>query len=78
MFWGTIFRKKITNLNEVSVEDALNHPVWKMDPKPIDSASLANKALEIIEAKWLFDLKNEQIDNNSSAKHNSLNGRNQR
>ena len=51
------------NLKEVSVEDALNHPVWKMGSKNlIDSASLMNKALEIIEAKWLFDLKNEQID----------------
>ena len=51
------------NLKEVSVEDALNHPVWKMGAKNlIDSASLMNKALEIIEAKWLFDLKSEQID----------------
>jgi len=60
---GPFLGKKITNLNEVSVEDALNHPVWKMGAKNlIDSASLMNKALEIIEAKWLFDLKSEQID----------------
>ena len=60
---GPLLGKKITNLNEVSVEDALNHPVWKMGSKNlIDSASLMNKALEIIEAKWLFDLKSEQID----------------
>ncbi len=60
---GPLLGKKITNLNEVSVEDALNHPVWKMGTKNlIDSASLMNKALEIIEAKWLFDLKSEQID----------------
>ena len=60
---GPFLGKKITNLNEVTVEDALNHPVWKMGAKNlIDSASLMNKALEIIEAKWLFDLKSEQID----------------
>ena len=60
---GPFLGKKITNLNKVSVEDALNHPVWKMGTKNlIDSASLMNKALEIIEAKWLFDLKSEQID----------------
>ena len=60
---GPFLGKKITNFNKVSVEDALNHPVWKMGNKNlIDSASLMNKALEIIEAKWLFDLKSEQID----------------
>ncbi len=60
---GPFLGKKITNLNKVSVGDALNHPVWKMGTKNlIDSASLMNKALEIIEAKWLFDLKSEQID----------------
>ena len=60
---GPFLGKKITNFNKVSVEDALNHPVWKMGTKNlIDSASLMNKALEIIEAKWLFNLKSEQID----------------
>ena len=60
---GPFLGKKITNFNKVSVEDALNHPVWKMGTKNlIDSASLMNKALEIIEAKWLFDLKSEQIE----------------
>ena len=60
---GPFLGKKNMNLKEVSVEDAFNHPVWKMGSKNlIDSASLMNKALEIIEAKWLFDLKNEQID----------------
>lgn len=43
--------------------DALNHPTWRMGPKvTVDSASLMNKALEIIEARWLFDLAAEQID----------------
>lgn len=45
-----------------SVEDALNHPTWKMGPKvTIDSASLTNKALEVIEAHWLFGLPGEKI-----------------
>lgn len=50
-------------LEHVSLEDALKHPIWKMGKKvSIDSASLMNKGLELIEARWLFDLKPEQID----------------
>jgi 1-deoxy-D-xylulose-5-phosphate reductoisomerase len=50
-------------LAEVSVEEALNHPNWDMGGKiTIDSATLMNKGLEVIEAKWLFDLDYEQID----------------
>ncbi|PRX33636.1 1-deoxy-D-xylulose 5-phosphate reductoisomerase [Orenia metallireducens] len=50
-------------LSEVSVEEALNHPNWDMGGKiTIDSATLMNKGLEVIEAKWLFDLDYEQID----------------
>jgi 1-deoxy-D-xylulose-5-phosphate reductoisomerase len=50
-------------MQEASVEEALNHPTWTMGPKvTIDSASLMNKALEIIEAHWLFDLPAEKID----------------
>jgi 1-deoxy-D-xylulose-5-phosphate reductoisomerase len=46
----------------VTVADALAHPTWDMGPKvTIDSATLMNKALEIIEARWLFDLQPEQI-----------------
>jgi 1-deoxy-D-xylulose-5-phosphate reductoisomerase len=46
----------------VTVADALAHPTWDMGPKvTIDSATLMNKALEIIEARWLFDLRPEQI-----------------
>jgi len=49
-------------LTKVSVADALDHPTWAMGPKiTIDSATLMNKALEIIEARWLFDLSPEQI-----------------
>ncbi len=48
---------------EATVDDALNHPTWAMGPKiTIDSATLINKALEIVEAHWLFDLPAEQID----------------
>jgi 1-deoxy-D-xylulose-5-phosphate reductoisomerase len=47
----------------VTVADALRHPTWAMGPKiTIDSATMMNKALEIIEARWLFDLRPEQID----------------
>jgi 1-deoxy-D-xylulose-5-phosphate reductoisomerase len=45
------------------VEEALRHPTWKMGPKiTIDSATLMNKCLEIIEAKWLFDIAPEQVE----------------
>ena len=60
---GPFLGMSLKNLKNVSVKDALNHPVWKMGSKNlIDSASLMNKALEIIEAKWLFNLESEQID----------------
>ncbi|MCS7238108.1 MAG: 1-deoxy-D-xylulose-5-phosphate reductoisomerase [Thermoguttaceae bacterium] len=49
-------------LASVTVEEALSHPTWRMGKKiTIDSATLMNKALEIIEARWLFDLQPEQI-----------------
>ena len=45
-------------MEEATLEDALNHPTWSMGPKiTIDSATLMNKALEIIEACWLFDVE---------------------
>ncbi len=48
---------------KVSLKQALNHPNWDMGAKiTIDSASMMNKGLEAIEAKWLFDLKPKQID----------------
>ncbi len=50
-------------LKNVKKEQALKHPNWDMGAKiTIDSASLMNKGLEVIEAKWLFDLKAEQIE----------------
>ena len=49
-------------LDSVQVEDALQHPNWSMGRKiTIDSATLVNKGLEMMEAKWLFDVKPEQI-----------------
>ena len=53
----------IEQLRNVSLEQALKHPNWTMGSKvTIDSASLMNKGLEVIEAKWLFGLRAEQID----------------
>ncbi|MFN9344105.1 MAG: 1-deoxy-D-xylulose-5-phosphate reductoisomerase [Planctomycetota bacterium] len=50
-------------LAQVTPRDALAHPTWNMGPKiTIDSATLLNKALEIIEARWLFDLQPDQIE----------------
>jgi len=50
-------------LKAVTVKQALKHPNWEMGAKiTIDSASMMNKGLEVIEAKWLFDLTAEQID----------------
>jgi 1-deoxy-D-xylulose-5-phosphate reductoisomerase len=50
-------------LRDVTLEQALKHPNWSMGAKiTIDSASLMNKGLEVIEAKWLFGLTTEQID----------------
>jgi 1-deoxy-D-xylulose-5-phosphate reductoisomerase len=46
----------------ITVEDALKHPTWKMGAKiTIDSATLMNKGLEIIEARWLFDVAHEKV-----------------
>jgi 1-deoxy-D-xylulose-5-phosphate reductoisomerase len=51
------------DLAEVSVAESLNHPTWRMGPKiTIDSATLMNKALEVIEARWLFALPPERIE----------------
>ncbi|HZP44689.1 MAG TPA: 1-deoxy-D-xylulose-5-phosphate reductoisomerase [Candidatus Binataceae bacterium] len=48
--------------NRITVRDALNHPTWRMGEKiTIDSATLMNKGLEVIEARWLFDLNASQI-----------------
>jgi len=50
-------------IGEATVEQALNHPNWDMGPKiTIDSATLMNKGLEVIEARWLFDMPPSRID----------------
>ncbi len=61
---GGPFRGKDRDfLNKVTKEQALKHPNWEMGKKiTIDSASMMNKGLEVIEAQWLFGLKPEQID----------------
>lgn len=61
---GGSFRDKSRDeLVGVTVEEALNHPNWSMGAKiTIDSATLFNKGLEVIEAKWLFDVTYDQID----------------
>lgn len=61
---GGPFRGKNTDfLKNVKVEDALKHPNWSMGKKiTIDSATLMNKGLEVIEAKFLFDVEPEQIE----------------
>ena len=61
---GGPFRgKKRNELETISVEECLRHPNWSMGRKvTVDSASLANKALEVMEAHWLFDIPYEQIE----------------
>ncbi len=61
---GGPFRKTtVTELEKVTPGQALNHPNWVMGPKiTIDSATLMNKGLEVIEAHWLFNAKPEQIE----------------
>ena len=60
---GPFFRTPIAEIKGKTVEEALAHPCWKMGRKvTIDSATLMNKGLELIEARWLFGLKPSQLD----------------
>ena len=60
---GPFRTRTIEQLAEVSVAEAVADPTWDMGPKvTVDSATLMNKALEIIEARWLFNLSSQQID----------------
>lgn len=61
---GGPFRgKSLKDLENVSVEDALKHPNWSMGKKiTVDSSTMVNKGLEVIEARWLFDVPFEQIE----------------
>ncbi len=59
---GPFFNLSPAQLEQVSVADALNHPNWSMGQKiTIDSATMMNKGLEVIEACWLFDMPGENI-----------------
>ena len=61
---GGPFRgRSLESLRDVTIEQALDHPKWSMGSKiTIDSATMMNKGLEVIEARWLFDVPAEQID----------------
>ena len=60
---GPFRKRRLSTFNKITLEEALKHPNWEMGKKiTIDSATMMNKTLEIIEAYWLFDLKIEQIE----------------
>ena len=60
---GPFRTAKREDIYNATINDALAHPTWNMGPKiTIDSATMMNKALEVIEARWLFDLPVEKID----------------
>ncbi|RMD58482.1 MAG: 1-deoxy-D-xylulose-5-phosphate reductoisomerase [Nitrospirae bacterium] len=60
---GPFLKNTIHELKHVTPKEALKHPNWSMGPKiTIDSSTLMNKALEVIEAKWLFDMPEDKID----------------
>ena len=59
---GPFRRHTLEQLGQVTAEQALCHPTWKMGPKvTLDSATMMNKGLEVIEARWLFDLGPEAL-----------------
>ncbi len=60
---GPFLNRPFDTFGTIQAEDALNHPNWEMGKKiSIDSATMMNKGLEVIEAKWLFDLSHEAIN----------------
>ena len=60
---GPFFNSTKEEMDNSTLEEALNHPRWEMGDKvTIDSATMMNKGLELIEARWLFDLEPDQID----------------
>jgi len=60
---GPFLRVPLKALNRVTVKQALKHPNWKMGPKiTVDSATMMNKGLEVVEARWLFDMPPERVD----------------
>jgi len=60
---GPFLRASLKRLHRVTVKEALKHPNWKMGPKiTIDSATMMNKGLEVVEARWLFDVAPSQVE----------------
>jgi len=60
---GPLWNMTLEQMKDVTPEQALQHPNWKMGPKiTTDSATLMNKGLEVIEARWLFDIPSSQIE----------------
>ena len=60
---GPLWDMTTEQMKDVTPEEALQHPNWKMGPKiTIDSATLMNKGLEVVEARWLFDIPASQIE----------------
>jgi 1-deoxy-D-xylulose-5-phosphate reductoisomerase len=60
---GPLWDLTTEQMKDVTPEEALQHPNWKMGPKiTIDSATLMNKGLEVVEARWLFDIPASQIE----------------
>lgn len=60
---GPFFNKSLTELESATINEALNHPTWSMGNKiTIDSATMMNKGLEVIEAKWLFNIPISKIE----------------
>ena len=60
---GPFLNRNLKEFEHITPEEAVNHPVWKMGKKiSVDSATMMNKGLEIIEAKWLFVINSEKID----------------
>lgn len=60
---GPFFGKTRAELDHVTAQQALNHPNWSMGPKiTVDSASMMNKGLELIEAVWLFDMRPDDVE----------------
>ena len=60
---GPFLNRPMADFSKITKEEALNHPNWDMGPKiTIDSATLMNKGLEVLEAKWLFDVTEDMIE----------------
>ncbi len=60
---GPFLNRPISEFGNVTPEEALEHPTWKMGPRiTVDSATLMNKGFEIIEARWLFDIRASSVD----------------